>query len=132
MNIFIVTFGSRGDVQPYVALGKGLKAAGHAVTVCTAENFAPFIRENGLDYGYMTGDLLKLMDTDAGREAMENTVGFFGSLKTMTKLVRQTNPLNRQMMHDSWSAAREVEPQLVLLMRERIGLRLSRWTQMVG
>ena len=28
MNIFIVTAGSRGDVQPYVALGKGLQAAG--------------------------------------------------------------------------------------------------------
>ena len=31
MNIFIVTFGSRGDVQPYVALGKGLKAAGFPI-----------------------------------------------------------------------------------------------------
>jgi sterol 3beta-glucosyltransferase len=33
MKIFIVTAGSGGDVQPYVALGKGLKAAGYAVTL---------------------------------------------------------------------------------------------------
>ena len=26
MNITILTIGSRGDVQPFVALGKGLKA----------------------------------------------------------------------------------------------------------
>jgi len=58
MNIFIVTFGSRGDVQPYVALGKGLKAAGHTVTVCTAQDYEPFIRQHGLNYGYMTGELL--------------------------------------------------------------------------
>ncbi|MFN2208056.1 MAG: glycosyltransferase, partial [Candidatus Promineifilaceae bacterium] len=92
MNILIITFGSRGDVQPYLALGKGLKTAGHDVTLCTAEQFEPLIRENGLNYGYMTGELLKLIDTDAGREALEETMGVFGSLKTMAKLARQTNP----------------------------------------
>ena len=36
MNILILTIGTRGDVQPYVALGKGLRAAGHDVTICHA------------------------------------------------------------------------------------------------
>ena len=114
MKIFIVTFGSRGDVQPYVALGKGLQDAGHQVTVCTAVDFEPFIRENGLEYGYMSGDLLRLMDTDAGREAMEETVGLLGSLKSMVKLTRQTKPLTRQTMLDSWAAAQEAQPDLVI------------------
>ena len=50
MRVFILTFGSRGDVQPYVALGKGLQAAGHAVTVCTSASFEPFIAAHGLAY----------------------------------------------------------------------------------
>jgi sterol 3beta-glucosyltransferase len=33
MNILILTAGSRGNVQPYVTLGKGLNAAGYAVTL---------------------------------------------------------------------------------------------------
>ena len=114
MNIFIVTFGSRGDVQPYVALGQGLQQAGHKVTVCTAVDFESFIREHGLAYGYMTGELLELMDTDAGKAALEETNGLLGSAKTMLKLVRQTNPLNKEMMHDSWAAAQEAQPDLVI------------------
>lgn len=121
MNVFIITFGSRGDVQPYVALGKGLKTAGHDVTICTAEQFESFIREQGLDYGYMTGELLKLLDTDAGKEALEETVGLFGSLKTMAKLVKQTNPLNKQMMLDSWAAAQEVEPDVLIFHPKALG-----------
>ena len=35
MQILILTVGTRGDVQPYVALGKGLLQAGHDVTICT-------------------------------------------------------------------------------------------------
>jgi len=31
MNITILTIGSRGDVQPFVALGVGLKEAGHRI-----------------------------------------------------------------------------------------------------
>ena len=62
MNIFIVTLGSRGDVQPYVALGKGLSERGHTVTVCTCERFESFITEQGLHYGYMSNDFLDLLD----------------------------------------------------------------------
>ena len=39
MNITILTLGSRGDVQPYVALGKGLLKRGHDVTICTGKTF---------------------------------------------------------------------------------------------
>jgi sterol 3beta-glucosyltransferase len=31
MRIVIIAPGSRGDVQPYVALGAGLEAAGHVL-----------------------------------------------------------------------------------------------------
>ena len=34
-KICILTFGTRGDVQPYLALGLGLQAAGYEVTIAT-------------------------------------------------------------------------------------------------
>jgi len=36
--VIVVTLGSRGDVQPFVNLGIGLKEAGHDVQVATAES----------------------------------------------------------------------------------------------
>jgi len=33
MNVLVITVGSRGDVQPYVALGKGLQAVDHTVAI---------------------------------------------------------------------------------------------------
>lgn len=35
MKIIIAAIGSRGDVQPYINLARGLQAAGHAVTLAT-------------------------------------------------------------------------------------------------
>ena len=37
MRIAIQTLGTRGDVQPYVALGLGLRRAGHDVVLATAD-----------------------------------------------------------------------------------------------
>ena len=121
MKILIITFGSRGDVQPYVALGKGLKAAGHVVTLCTASTFETFVTNNGLNYGYMTDELIKLMDSEAGKDALEDTVGLWGTAKTMFKLVKATMPLNRQMIIDSWEAAKVAAPELVIYHPKALG-----------
>ena len=58
MRVLVLTIGSRGDIQPFIALGQGLKAAGHDVFLCTATSFEAFVRENGLDYAPMTGEYL--------------------------------------------------------------------------
>jgi UDP:flavonoid glycosyltransferase YjiC (YdhE family) len=40
MKVGIFTFGSRGDVQPYLALAIGLRGAGHDVFLCAPAEFA--------------------------------------------------------------------------------------------
>jgi sterol 3beta-glucosyltransferase len=50
MRITILTLGTRGDVQPYLALGLGLQRAGHRVTLTTPVEFEPWIRRCGLDH----------------------------------------------------------------------------------
>lgn len=78
MHITILALGSRGDVQPYAALGKGLKTAGHAVRFITFEAFAPLIAENGLDFHPIHGDPQGLV-TSAGADTLA-LVRSFGSL----------------------------------------------------
>jgi UDP:flavonoid glycosyltransferase YjiC (YdhE family) len=57
MHITIIALGSRGDVQPYVALGTGLKAAGHAVCVLTSQDFEHLVVSSGLEFQDTGGNL---------------------------------------------------------------------------
>ncbi|MUL36725.1 glycosyltransferase [Gloeocapsopsis dulcis] len=50
MEITILAIGSRGDVQPYVALGLGLQAAGHQIQIASYARFADFVRSHGLNF----------------------------------------------------------------------------------
>lgn len=56
MKLNIIAIGSRGDVQPIVALGRGLADAGYAVRMVTLESFAPLVRQQGLDFFPIEGD----------------------------------------------------------------------------
>lgn len=60
-RLTILALGSRGDVQPYLALGKGLKAAGYLVRIVTFESFREFIEGHGLDFYPVPGDAQDLL-----------------------------------------------------------------------
>ena len=50
-----------GDVQPYIALGLGLKQHGHRVRIATHPLFANFVREYGLEFASVGGDPAQIM-----------------------------------------------------------------------
>ncbi len=56
MRIAICAIGSRGDVQPNVALAMGLKAAGHDVRVFTHRLYEDLVRDHGIEYFPAEGD----------------------------------------------------------------------------
>ena len=114
MNVLILTIGSRGDVQPYVALGKGLSAAGHVVTVCANVRFKSFIEEHGLAYAYLNDDLVSLLDTDVGRAAVEDLGNMFKGIRTAVRLVKKTGPIMQALIREGWEAAEAVNPDIML------------------
>eukprot|EP01012_Entosiphon_sulcatum_P056353 TRINITY_DN799_c0_g2_i1.p1 TRINITY_DN799_c0_g2~~TRINITY_DN799_c0_g2_i1.p1 ORF type:complete len:755 (-),score=68.58 TRINITY_DN799_c0_g2_i1:2-2266(-) len=62
MNIVILIVGSRGDVQPFIAIGQLLKAHGHRVRLGTHECFRQFVQDNGLEFYPIAGDPKELME----------------------------------------------------------------------
>jgi UDP:flavonoid glycosyltransferase YjiC (YdhE family) len=56
-TIVLTPIGSRGDVQPMVALGLELAGHGHHVTIAAPENFASWVREHGLAFAPVGPDI---------------------------------------------------------------------------
>ncbi|KAF9066087.1 hypothetical protein BDP27DRAFT_1331186 [Rhodocollybia butyracea] len=61
LHFTFLTIGSRGDVQPYIALAKGLQADGHKVRIATHKEFKEWIESHDIEYGYVGGDPAELM-----------------------------------------------------------------------
>ncbi|KAK1986067.1 glycosyltransferase family 28 domain-containing protein [Colletotrichum cereale] len=61
MKITCLTIGSRGDVQPYIALCKGLIAEGHKPRIATHAEFKDWIEGHGIEFAKVDGDPGELM-----------------------------------------------------------------------
>ncbi len=56
MRVTILTFGSRGDVQPFLALADGLQKTGHQVKLAAPYRFAGFVDAHNIPFVPLTGD----------------------------------------------------------------------------
>lgn len=57
MKVAFIAPGSRGDVQPYVALGEGLQTVGHSVRVLAFREFQDLITAHGLEFVDLGGNV---------------------------------------------------------------------------
>jgi UDP:flavonoid glycosyltransferase YjiC (YdhE family) len=80
MHITILALGSRGDVQPYAALGRGLREAGHQVRFITFEGFASLIASNGLAFHPIQGNAQALV-----AQAGANTLALVRSFRSLAE-----------------------------------------------
>ncbi len=88
MRICILTLGTRGDVQPYVALARGLDAAGHRAVVCAAPSFRPFVESHGVEFAsFDTGDPQALLNSAEGQELLRSTRNPFALFRGLCRLL---------------------------------------------
>ncbi len=106
MRITILTLGSRGDVQPYVALGLGLKNAGYDVCLATFESFQPFVEATGLKFFPMRGNPEEELKTEEARKWLDsdgNPAEFMRHFIALTKKRMET------AFEDAWHAAQDCD-----------------------
>ncbi|KAL3426134.1 udp-glucose:sterol glycosyltransferase [Phlyctema vagabunda] len=76
LRITCLTIGSRGDVQPYIALCKGLLAEGHRPKIATHLEFKDWVESYGIAFAPVAGDPTELM-----RICIENGMFTYSFLK---------------------------------------------------
>jgi UDP:flavonoid glycosyltransferase YjiC (YdhE family) len=88
MRIAIIATGSRGDVQPYIALGKGLAAAGFEVRLVTHINYDDLVCSHGVEFWPIAGDVQAIVQNQDMRQRLE-TGNFLGIMAQMAKEAKQ-------------------------------------------
>ncbi|NJR67753.1 MAG: glycosyltransferase family 1 protein [Synechococcales cyanobacterium CRU_2_2] len=73
MRITILTVGSRGDIQPYLALALRLKAVGYEVCIATEQIYQAWITQEGIKYAFLPGNSKELHANEAWFKLLEET-----------------------------------------------------------
>lgn len=101
MKVALLTVGTRGDVQPFVALALELARRGHEVTLAAPTDARDLVEGFGLSYAPLRADALDLARSDEGRAAIA------GNPLAIAKLLRDVVlPGMRALLDDGRAAAR--------------------------
>jgi UDP:flavonoid glycosyltransferase YjiC (YdhE family) len=106
MKITILALGSRGDVQPYTALGVALQIAGFEVRLATHDLFVDFVRSYGLEFFPVEGNPQEIVQGERGRAWLETERNPFLFASGFRELM---GPVLRQAMSSGLQACRDAE-----------------------
>ncbi|CAI7891201.1 unnamed protein product [Closterium sp. NIES-53] len=95
LNICILIVGTRGDVQPFIAIGQKLKGYGHRVRLASHSNYRDFVITGGLEFYPLGGDPKVLA------EYMVKNKGFLPSSR---KEVLQQRRQLKSIIFSTWPA----------------------------
>jgi sterol 3beta-glucosyltransferase len=109
MHITILAFGSRGDVQPCVALGLGLQRAGHKVRLAAFSRFGAFIESRGLDFFSLGVDIHDLLEGDEETRATITAILEGGTIRQRWQALRGLEPFMERMQESFWQASQGTE-----------------------
>lgn len=103
MKVCFFTLGTRGDVQPYVALGRELIKEGHEAVICVGESFRQLVESNGIDFVPTTSDLMAIAASSEGKAILEHPIRNFKLALRYSKEV--INPAYRKTLEEFYAAA---------------------------
>jgi hypothetical protein len=105
LNIVIQVVGSRGDVQPFVALGNELQRDGHRVRLATHNTFRDFVKESGLEFYPIGGDPTELM------AYMVKNPGLIPSMKSLRAGdVQKKRKMVSEILIGCWNSCIDADP----------------------
>lgn len=107
MRVTLLTVGSRGDVQPFVALGVGLRAAGYDVRLATHPRYAAHVAAHDLAFAPLAeGHVSRGTETAEGRRWIERGAG---RLPTVAGFVRDARSVADQRLADAAAATDDAD-----------------------
>ncbi|OTB07149.1 glycosyltransferase family 1 protein [Hypoxylon sp. CI-4A] len=105
LNIVIQVVGSRGDVQPFIALGQELQKDGHRVRLATHNVFDTFVRDSGLEFYPLGGDPAELM------AYMVRNPGLIPSMQSLRAGdIQKKRKMVAEMLRGCWLSCIEPDP----------------------
>ncbi|KAL4116410.1 hypothetical protein PRIC2_011864 [Phytophthora ramorum] len=106
MRICIIIVGTRGDVQPFLAIAQRLQRDGHRVRLATHAVYRDFVMSHGVEFYPLGGDPKELA------AYMVKTGGHLipTKIETLTKDVPRNREMINEIVHSTWPAVSAADP----------------------
>lgn len=98
MKYLLLTIGTRGDAEPFLAIGDLLQKAGHEVIIALPEQLCPLAEDTGLRFEALDRRFLELLEGETARNFMGQKGSAFSRAIQLLRLSRQSMSVQDNMI----------------------------------
>jgi UDP:flavonoid glycosyltransferase YjiC (YdhE family) len=119
VNVSVLAVGSRGDVQPFVALAHALQERGHRVRVAAAADYGDLVRENGVEFAPLVGRVFEMVDCETVYRTMDG--GMANPFRLGRRFLATAGPLMSRLFADARDACADADLLVVTTLGQYAG-----------
>ena len=111
MKILLTAIGTRGDVEPFLAIGALLKAQGHEVVFLFPEQFKELAGKDPF-VGY-TPKFLALIESKEGKAFIGNS-SLWTKIRALRFMYKEGMKVNKEMVLQQFETVKSQQPDLIV------------------
>lgn len=114
MKVTLISVGTRGDMEPMLAVGQIVQERRHQVICAFPEQFRHLAEEANLAFASLGEKYVELLESDAGRKAMGGGGSGLEKFVATLKLARNQTEANRQLVHKQYEIVQREKPDRIV------------------
>jgi UDP:flavonoid glycosyltransferase YjiC (YdhE family) len=114
MKIILMSVGTLGDMEPFLAIGEILKEKDHQVICAFPDQFRNLAKESNLEFFSLGKKFIDLLDSEAGRAVMGGSGSGIRKFIAYIKLAGSQTAINRELVHKQYKLIRGENPDKIV------------------
>lgn len=114
MRILVQSIGTRGDIEPMIAIAEVLSRFGHEVICSFPEKFRPFVEGASLTFLSLGHKYMKVLETTTAQKAIGGSMSGIRKSIAQLKFVKMHKDIEKDTIQRQYHAVQEAQPDLIV------------------
>lgn len=114
MKFMLIAIGTRGDIEPFLAVGELLLKKGHHVVGLFPAQFGPLAEESGIRFLPFDAGFIDMIEGEVGKQALGGTKNLWGRIKAYYQLYKASVKVNKKLFKEQIDFIAQEHPDRII------------------
>lgn len=114
MKFMLIAIGTRGDVEPFLAVGELLQNHGHEVIGLFPEQYGSLAKESDIAFLPFDAGFIEMIEGEVGKQALGGATNFFQRIQAYYQLYKVSKKVNNKIFKEQIDFISKVNPDRII------------------
>ncbi len=114
MKIILISIGTRGDMEPFLAIGEILKEKGHQVICAFPDQFRNLVENSNMEFASLGTKFIEMLDSDVGKAALGGSGSGLKKFLANVKLAKNQTEINKELINKQYEIIESEIPDRIV------------------